>query len=400
MKQFADWLELNITYLIDAALAELSQDEIQQSQARKSVTLFFQSVYEAARRNDHTPLYQVLDSWVASRSAPVEGELTRLIPVAMKFKQVNTDQICKRCTSDLEAVDLLMAVEKIYDPAIIYLSNLETDALLQDMRQRLSDAQAELDRLDKSKSDFIEVAAHELRTPITLVEGYTNMLTASLPGLVNEPAIAPLLDGISGGVKRLREIIRDMLDVSLISLGMIELHWQPTWLRHLMQALTYSMKDASAQRQVELIIEHETIPSLPIYGDPERLLQVFQKIVSNAIKYTPDGGQIIVTARQLSGFTDIMVIDNGIGIEPENLTRIFNMFSGVGDSSLHSSSKVKFRGGGPGLGLFISKGIIEAHGGNIWAESPGYDEVNCPGSTFHIMIPMKSSFSADTFADN
>ncbi len=106
----------------------------------------------------------------------------------------------------------------------------------------------------------------------------------------------------------------------------------------------------------------------------------------------------MVTARQLTGFTDIMVIDNGIGIDPENLTRIFGMFSTIGDSSLHSSSKTKFRGGGPGLGLFISKGIIEAHGGNIWAESPGYDDVACPGSTFHIMIPMRSASTDDKIA--
>ena len=76
-----------------------------------------------------------------------------------------------------------------------------------------------------------------------------------------------------------------------------------------------------------------------------------------------------------------------------------NMFSTLGDTSLHSSGKAKFRGGGPGLGLFISKGIIEAHGGNIWAESPGYDEALCPGSTFHIVIPMQSALSDDRIAN-
>jgi signal transduction histidine kinase len=206
---------------------------------------------------------------------------------------------------------------------------------------------------------------------------------------------APLIEGINGGVRRLREIIRDMLDVSLISLGIIELHQQPVWLTHLMKALEYNMQDALTERQVDLVVDHASVPRDPTIGDPERLLQVLQKIVSNAIKYTPDGGQVIVTARQLTGFTDMMVVDNGIGIDPDNLTRIFSMFSTIGDSSLHSSSKTKFRGGGPGLGLFISRGIIEAHGGNIWAESPGYDEVLCPGSTFHIMIPMRSAPSDD-----
>lgn len=398
MADFAYWLESHMPILIRAALAELSQDATQQSQAQQSVTEFFESVLDAVRINDPQPMYSVLDAWVASRSAPTEGELTRLLPVVIAFKQVHADQICRLCT-DSEAVNLLMTMENVYNPAIIYLSNLEADALLKDMRRQLRHAQNELDRLDKSKSAFIEVAAHELRTPITLVEGYANMLGTSIPGLVDDPMVGPLLDGINGGVKRLREIIRDMLDVSLISLGMMELHLQPVWFMHLMKALEANMQQPLAERQVNLIIEYDTIPRQPVLSDPERLLQVFQKIVYNAIKYTPDGGEIIVTARQLTGFTDIMVIDNGIGIDADNLTRIFSTFSTLGDASLHSSGKAKFRGGGPGLGLFISKGIIEAHGGNIWAESPGYDEVNLPGSTFHIMIPMRSVSPDDRIVD-
>src|SRR5690606_6583745 len=121
-----------------------------------------------------------------------------------------------------------------------------------------------------------------------------------------------------------------------------------------------SMIQHLKERDVELVVERDTIPRKPTYGDPERLLHVLQKIVYNAIKYTPDGGRVIITARELTGFADVMVIDNGIGIAANDLPHIFNMFSSLGDSSLHSSSKTKFRGGGPGLGLFISKGIIEA----------------------------------------
>lgn len=390
MADFAQWLEDNMSILTHAALVGLSQDETQQSQVATAVRSFFHSLHRAVIKQDPLPLYRVLDDWVAARSAPTEGELTRLLPVVIRLKQVNAEQICRLC-GDEEAVQLLTAMDKVYDPAIIYLSNLEADAVLDDMRRQLEAARVELDRLDKSKSDFIEVAAHELRTPITLVEGYTNMLRTTVPGIRQDDAAAPLLDGIEGGVGRMREIIRDMLDVSLISLGMIELHWQPTWLMHAMQALEHQLRSALSDRKIRLTIDYGVIPKEPIYGDPERLLQVFLKIVTNAIKYTPDGGEILVTARQLTSFTDIMVIDNGIGIDPDNLTRIFGMFSAIGDSSLHSSGKTKYRGGGPGLGLFISKGIIEAHGGNIWAESPGFDETTCPGSTFHIMIPMRTA---------
>ncbi len=267
MADYAQWLELNMNAVIRAALAELSQDETQQEQARKSVTQFFQSVYQAVRTQDPAPLYDVLNDWVAARSAPVEGELTRLLPVVIKFKQVNADQIY-RLSDDHEAVDLLLKMEKVYDPAIIYLSNLEVDALLDDMRRQLHAAQAELERLDKSKSDFIEVAAHELRTPITLVEGYTNMLRTSVPTVSQDAMAVSLVDGINGGVKRLREIIRDMLDVSIISLGMIELHLQPAWFHHLMKALERDMHDALAERQVEFVIDYEAIPRQATAGDP------------------------------------------------------------------------------------------------------------------------------------
>ncbi len=394
MTDLGQWLETYMDALIDAALTGLSQDETQQSQVAESITAFFQSVLQAVLHQDSEPIYKVLDAWVAVRSAPTEGELTRLLPVVIKLKQIHSDLICQ-LSSDEQAVRLLTATEKVYDPAIIYLSNLEADAVLNHMRQQLEAAQLELDRLDKSKSDFIEVAAHELRTPITLVEGYANMLRTSVPNGESDPTVAPLLDGIEGGVTRLREIIRDMLDVSIISLGMIELYIQPAWFSHIMQAVERSIHEQVTERNVELVIEYDTLPKAATYGDPERLLQVFQKIVMNAIKYTPDGGQVRVTARQLTSFTDIMVIDNGIGIDADNLTRIFSMFSTIGDAALHSSGKAKFRGGGPGLGLFISKGIIEAHGGNIWAESQGYDEVACYGSTFHILVPMRGPTADD-----
>lgn len=125
------------------------------------------------------------------------------------------------------------------------------------------------------------------------------------------------------------------------------------------------------------------------FGDEERLFQALRNVLTNAIKYTPDGGVITVGGRKLPGFIEITVSDTGIGIDPENHTLVFEKFGRLGSVSLHSSGKTKFKGGGPGLGLPITKGIIEAHGGAIWVESRGYDEVNCPGSTFHILLPIR-----------
>jgi signal transduction histidine kinase len=206
-----------------------------------------------------------------------------------------------------------------------------------------------------------------------------------------------MLEGVSGGVKRLREIIHDMIDVSLINLNVMKskLRLQPVRLYHVIDAIEREMKDAVQQRNQKFKIVRSTIPNQTTYADPERLMQVLEKVVVNAIKYTPDGGTITITGRELQGFTDIIVEDTGIGISPADLPRVFDLFSSLGDVALHSSGKTKFKGGGPGLGLAIAKGIIEAHGGTIWAQSPGYDEKAYPGSTFHIMIPMRSSLPTD-----
>jgi signal transduction histidine kinase len=244
--------------------------------------------------------------------------------------------------------------------------------------------------LDKSKSDFIAVAAHELKTPLTLIEGYTNMLRSEVQE-AEQPRIALMLSGIASGTLRLKETVDDMIDVSLIELRLLPLHFQPVWLHSLIHMVEFELSDAIRQRQITLNIRHEELQEKLTYGDPERLHQVFYKVVSNAIKYTPDRGTINIAARDLPGFTDIMVGDTGIGIATENLTRIFDKFSSMTEVSLHSSGKVKYKGAGPGLGLAIARGILEVHGGSIWAESPGYDEKHLPGSVFHIMIPMRSA---------
>jgi signal transduction histidine kinase len=127
------------------------------------------------------------------------------------------------------------------------------------------------------------------------------------------------------------------------------------------------------------------------FGDEERLCQAFRNLISNAVKYTPDGGKIIIDGRRLPGFIEVTISDTGIGIDSENLSRVFEKFGSLGSSSLHSSGKTKFKGGGPGLGLPITKGIIEGHGGAIWVESPGYDEEECLGSTFHVMLPVRKT---------
>lgn len=386
MANLSEWLRRNQNSLIEAAVARLSQDEGLKSQVLESVEVFFDGLIHSVTANSPTPLNTILGDWVESRSAPTASESTSLVPVLATLKKVTWEQILERSPLD-QAVQLLVDSDTIFTDAITYLSNQEDKSLLEDMRRQLFKAQADVERLDKSKSNFIAVASHELRTPLTLVEGYTDMI-ANASSTTSDPQLPLLLQGIASGTDRLKEIINDLIDVSLLDLKLMEFHFQPVWLHQILNAAERAVQKELVNREVQFTIDRSTIAPSSTFGDPDRLLQVLQKVMLNAVKYTPDGGNVIVQGRDLPGFTDIMVMDTGIGIAPDNLPRIFDTFSALGDSSLHSSGKTKFKGGGPGLGLPIAKGIMDAHGGTIWAESDSYDEVACPGSIFHIMIPM------------
>jgi signal transduction histidine kinase len=120
------------------------------------------------------------------------------------------------------------------------------------------------------------------------------------------------------------------------------------------------------------------------------MMQAVRNVINNAIKFTPDGGMITIDGRTLAGFIEVTISDTGIGISADDQTTIFEKFGQLGRVDLHSSGKTKFKGGGPGLGLPIARGILDAHGGSIWVESEDYDEIRHPGSTFHILIPART----------
>jgi signal transduction histidine kinase len=131
-----------------------------------------------------------------------------------------------------------------------------------------------------------------------------------------------------------------------------------------------------------------------VNGDAEQLESALSRIVSNALKYTPDGGQVSVTAHLLGksesegkSFVEIVVTDTGVGIALDKQKTIFEMFNTASNIALHSTSKTQFMGSGAGLGLTIAKGIIESHSGRIWVESEGYDPERLPGSKFFVLLP-------------
>jgi signal transduction histidine kinase len=190
------------------------------------------------------------------------------------------------------------------------------------------------------------------------------------------------------------EVITSMLDVSQIDVEAMELHFVETTLSSIVKLAIEPYAEAIHERKQSLTARGlRNLP--PIKGDFKRLVQAFQNLVTNAIKFTPDGGKIDIEAQVFE--TDeqgkpvsvqVIITDSGIGISKEHHQLIFEKFFRVGPTALHSSGRTKFKGAGPGLGLPIARGIIEAHGGQIWVESDKQDESTLPGSTFYVVLPI------------
>jgi len=248
-----------------------------------------------------------------------------------------------------------------------------------------------LRHLDRNKLEFIQVAAHELRTPVTVMKGYASML-GSFSEVKANAALVEALEGIDKGAERMHDVVNTMLDVSRMDTETIEAAAVPVSVRRVINKLVHGFEEASSERGIELTARHANdTPS--IHADPAMIQKALYHLIVNAIKYTPDGGKVIVITRPVvmddhGPGVEIAVKDTGIGLDPEHHELIFEKFYQVGSVAIHSSGKTKFKGGGPGLGLALVRGVARTHGGKVWVESAGCDEVNCPGSTFYLQLPI------------
>jgi signal transduction histidine kinase len=266
---------------------------------------------------------------------------------------------------------------------------------IEELRQaniELTQALRRLERLDRTKSDFIRVSAHELRTPVAALMGYTQMMRDNR--MVQEHAdMQTLVEGVRAGAERLHRIFNSILDLSRLMTDGVEVRRSPVSLPVIFRGVHAEFAQALEERRLDLeVVGLEELPFC--VGDPDMLYKVFYHLVNNAIKYTPNGGRVtvigqVVEAPDLGQCIEVAVEDTGIGIAPEDIDLIFEKFYRTGEVELHSSGTTSFKGGGPGLGLAIARGIIQSHGGRIWAESPGCDEETCPGSRFVMQLPLQ-----------
>jgi len=248
----------------------------------------------------------------------------------------------------------------------------------------------DLRRADQIKNDFIQLTAHELRTPLTTVYGYSRLVQTSSAVqriMAQDPEVRACLNGLVDSVERLYAVVNEIITVSRIASGQLDVRTGPVALRNVAQSVVASYEQVIRQRSLSVTIASEGWPAT-LMADEALLELAFSNVLGNAIKYTPDGGSITLAAETRDSVVRVTIQDTGIGIDPADQIHIFERFYTAGDTQLHSTSKAAFRGGGLGLGLAISKGIIEAHGGHIWVESDGCDLTALPGSTFFIELPL------------
>lgn len=259
--------------------------------------------------------------------------------------------------------------------------------------QEIIETNAKLERLERLKSEFISIVSHELRTPLTSIKNSLDILMSGRCGEIT-PASEKFLAMAMRNVQRLSGIINDLLDLSKIEAGKMDFHFAPTNINTVINYVKSALSEVAKTKGLNLVTEeYQKIPD--ITADSRRLEQVLTNLVSNAIKFTPEGKTITISSRlvnaddikvneyfkdsiqNLSGeYVEVCVKDEGIGIESKNLLHAFDKFAQIENS-------LSRKAGGTGLGLPIAKQLLDAHKGAIWCDS----EIN-KGSKFYFIIPV------------
>ncbi len=229
-------------------------------------------------------------------------------------------------------------------------------------------------RIEDMKTEFVSVVSHEFRTPLTSIKGFVDLILEGDTGEINEVQ-KEFLEIAQVETNRLAALVTDLLDVSRIEAGRIELRMEPLSLGEIINDAIISLQPQATEKAVEVTV-HLSEESLHVKGEHDRIDQILLNLLSNAIKYNRQGGKIDIVVSRDNGMVQIDVVDTGIGIPSADIPMLFTKFYKVGATTAVST-------GGTGLGLFIAKSLVELHGGRIWVKSE-----EGKGSTFSFTLPV------------
>lgn len=309
-----------------------------------------------------------------SQTAPVNksrdeiGELTAIFNQMIRSLSLRDQQIKghTRSIEDLnrELTDLNLSLEE------------RVMARTLELKDALSQVQNEKKEADRLKSEFVSHVSHEIRTPLTSIKGYIDNLRDGVAGELNEMQ-EDYLERMHKNVERLARLINDLLDISRMESGKTRINLAPLLLPKLVEEVVSGLRLIAAQKGIQFNL-NPFEGNGELKGDRDKLEQIMTNILDNAIKFTPQGGQITVALKEDQGCIRVSIRDTGPGIPPEEQSRVFDRFYRIERGDL------PFRTKGTGLGLFIAKTLVEMHGGRIWVKS----EVG-KGSEFSFTLPLR-----------
>jgi signal transduction histidine kinase len=260
-------------------------------------------------------------------------------------------------------------------------NEVERKEELQMISDSLASANERLRRLDNAKSEFISIASHQLRTPITAIKGYVSLVLEGSYGKVNAE-VQDVLEKVYRVQTQLSQLVEDLLNVSRIEAGRIQYQYAPTRLEMIITDLVdmFSITARDKGIALRMHLSKKALPELTI--DANKIKETISNLIDNAVKYTPQGGEVkvILEGDEARRVARVIVEDNGVGISPEDKSRLFEKF-------VRSKETTQMVTSGTGLGLYVGKNFVEAHGGRIWAESEG----SGMGARFIVELPYEHS---------
>jgi hypothetical protein len=277
-----------------------------------------------------------------------------------------------------------------------------------EITEHLEQVASDLQNLNNMKNSFLGMVSHELKTPLTVVSGYSELILSGVAGQADESVLS-MVRYISDASDRLTAIVRDIVDVTLLDRRQMPLRVRLVDFNELIRTSTNELEYFFHVRHQTLQLDLDS--DLPqVFCDPDRMFQVVTNLVGNAVKFTPDNGTITLSTRLVRilrapdksagidevesidthqhTYVEMVVRDSGIGIDAEEQLQVFQKFYEVGKIEEHFTGKTAFKGRGTGLGLTIVKGIVDRHGGAIWVESEGNNPEKFCGSAFFVLIPL------------
>lgn len=327
-----------------------------------------------------------LDKLAEASHVPWLPRLVDIIQQALNGNTVKNQELVAGKNDERVPLTLSISAAPLHDTSKASMTPIGVVAVINDITSNK--------QVERLKDDFVSVVSHELRTPLTAIKGYTQHLVRRLEKRLrqanqanNEQLKAKSSDTespesydlrslniIQSQTDHLERLVNDLLDLSLVQWGQLHLQYGTFSMADLLTEIVHSVQAGTEQHIIILDIQtHET----KIMADRARVGQVVGNILDNAVKYSPNGGQVIVRLESLDSNYHVSIIDQGIGINPEHFNHIFERFYRI-----HNTASQHYAG--IGLGLYVTKAIINGHGGRIWLANNQET-----GSTFHFTLPVK-----------